>query len=236
MNNPGASTAPPSTAPLSRAARLLALLALLCLAGCDLAGAVVTETTGDATVKAKYTPDKNASMLVLVESYGLAVDSDIESQHMARTLGRALTDQKVATIVDQQALEKLRDADPAGYNKLTIADIGRKVGARQVLYVDIQRDEIEKPPGSGQMRGQIEAVIKIVDSASGDTRWPKNESSEAVRYTSDWVPESDTSTDTDLRAQMADRMAQDISKLFHDYKVDNLEQDQNSPGNAVNFN
>jgi hypothetical protein len=231
MNNPGI-----STAALSRAARLLALLSLFALAGCDLAGAVVAESTGDATVKAKYTPDKNASMLVLVESYGLAVDSDIESQHIALTLGRALADEKVANILDQQTLETLRDADPDGYSKLTIADIGRKVGAKQVLYVDIQRDEIEKPPGSGQMRGQIEAVIKIVDSSTGDTRWPKNESSEAVRFTSDWTPESNSSTDTDLRAKMADRMADDISKLFHDYKVDTIDQDLNSPGNAVNVN
>src|ERR1700677_5050930 len=111
MNNPGI-----STAALSRAARLLALLSLFALTGCDLAGAVVAESTGDATVKAKYTPDKNASMLVLVESYGLAVDSDIESQHIALTLGRALADEKVANILDQQTLETLRDADPDGYS------------------------------------------------------------------------------------------------------------------------
>jgi hypothetical protein len=219
---------------IKSAGKILWLGTLLALAGCDLAGAVITQSTGEATVKAKYTPDKNASMLVLVESYGLAVDSEIESAHIALTLDKALTDQKIATVIDPQSLEKLRDTDPDGYDKLTIADIGRKVGARQVLYVDIQRDEIEKPPGSGQMRGQIEAVIKIVDSASGDTRWPKNESSEHVRYTSDWVPESDSSTDTDLRAKMADRMAEDISKLFHDYKIDSVQQDSDSPGNAVN--
>lgn len=210
--------------------QVVALIGLGALAGCDLAGAITAETTGDQTVKAKYVPDKQASMLVLVESYGLAVDSEIESQHIAMTLGRSLTENKVATVIDQQKLEHLRDVDPEQYNKMTIAEIGRKLGAKQVLYVDIQRDEIVKPPGSGQMRGHIQACIKIVDSATGDTRWPRNESSETVQYTSDWTPESASSTDADLRAKMADQMAEDIGKLFHDYHTDQtLEpmQDQN---------
>jgi hypothetical protein len=218
----------------SKFVRVGMLLMLASLGGCEAAGILASDATGQPTVKAKYVPDKQASMLVLVESYDLAVDSDIESQHIALTLGRSLTEAKVASIVDPQVLEKLRDSDPDKYNKMTIAEIGRKVGARQVLYVDIQRDEIVKPPGSGQMRGHIEAVIKVVDSATGNTRWPLDESSERVQYTSDWTPESASSTESDLRAKMADQMADDISKLFHDYQVDQPLPDADD--NKVNVN
>jgi hypothetical protein len=200
--------------------------ALGALAGCSLAGAVIDRASAP-TVDAKYVPNKKDSMLVLVESYGLSLDSGIESQHMALTLDRSLREDKIAKMVDQQSLERLRDADPVRYRKMSIADIGRRVGARQVLYVHIWRDEIVKPPGSGQMRGHIEAVVKIVDTTTGDTRWPTDASSEAVQFTTEWIPESSGTTEADLRAKMADQMAQDIGRLFHDYHPDEPQQKLN---------
>jgi hypothetical protein len=193
--------------------------ALSAIYGCSAAGVAIDRTVGP-TVSAKYVPSKTESMLVLVESYGLSLDSGIEAQHMTIVLNKSLTDQKIATMVDPQSLERLRDANPAQYKPLTIADIGRKVGARQVLYVNIWRSEIVKPAGSGQMRGQMEAVVKIVDTATGDTRWPSDAPSDTVQITTDWTPESAQKTENDLRAQMADQMAEDISKLFHDYHPD----------------
>jgi len=185
------------------------------LGGCTLLGAGADKLS-DPTVKAKYTPNNKDSMLVLVESYGLTLDSGVEAQHLTLSLRKTLQDSKIAPLVDQQALEKLKDESPDQYAPMTIAEIGRKVGASQVLYVNIWRAEIDKPAGSGQMRGQMNAVVKIVDATTGDTRWPATSSSDTVTITTNWIPDSNN-TDTDLRAQMADQMAEDIGKLFHDY-------------------
>ena len=197
----------------------LAAGAVWVLVGCQYAGVVSDRTTGP-TVNAKYVPSKTDTMLVLVESYGLSLDSGIETQHMTLVLRKTLEDAKIANLVDQQTLERLKDSAPQQYPPMTIADIGRRVGARQVLYVNIWRSEIVKPAGSGQMRGHMDAVVKIVDSATGDTRWPSNAPSEDVQITTNWTPESADTTEDDLRAQMADQMAEDIGKLFHDYHPD----------------
>jgi len=193
--------------------------ALWACSACQLAGVVADRTTGP-TENAKYVPDKKDSMLVLVESYGLSLDSDIEVQHMTLVLRKSLVDEKIATMVNPDSLERLKDSNPQQYGPMTIADIGRKVGARQVLYVNIWRAEIVKPAGSGQMRGHMEAVVKIVDSATGDTRWPTDSTSDTVQITTNWTPETADKTENDLRAQMADEMAADISKLFYDYHPD----------------
>jgi hypothetical protein len=196
------------------------MLAALSLAGgCEFLGVASQRTTGNV-VNAKYVPKKAEPMLVLVESYGLALDSDVESQHITLVLRRVLQDAKIAPLVDQQSVEQLKDSDPQKYGPMTIADIGRSVGARQVLYVNIWRSEIVKPAGSGQMRGHMNAVVKIVDSATGDTRWPTDAPSEDVQITTDWTVEGPDNTENDLRAQMADQMAEDIGKLFHDYHTD----------------
>jgi len=201
-------------------ARIAAALTMLCLlGGCTILSVVSQRTVGNP-VDAKYVPKKTDSMLVLVESYGLALDSDIESQHMTLVLRRVLNDAKIAPLVDQQSLEQLKDLDPQKYAPMTIADIGRRVGARQVLYVNIWRSEIVKPAGSGQMRGHMDAVVKIVDADTGDTRWPMDAPSEDVQITTDWTVESQDKTESDLRAQMADEMAEDIGKLFHNYHTD----------------
>jgi hypothetical protein len=197
----------------------LVVTSLCMLAGCGAAGVVTSRVEGN-DVKAQYVPSKTDSMLILVEAYGLTIDSGIETQHMTLVLRKAFQDGKIATLVDQQGLERLKDAGAQQYGPMTIADIGRRVGARQVLYVNIWRSEIVKPAGSGQMRGHMDAVVKIVDSASGDTRWPMDAPSEAVAITTDWTPESADKTESDLRAQMAEQMAADIGKLFQNYHPD----------------
>jgi hypothetical protein len=201
---------------------MLALLAvsISLVAGCELAGVAIDRAGGGSTIKAKYVPVPKDSMLVLVESYGLALDSGIEAEHLTLSLSKSLTDNKIAPVLNNEKLEHLKDVDPREYHKLTIADIGRRLGAKQVLYVNISRAEIVRPPGSGQVRGHMEATVKIVDSASAETRFPTDSSSEAVQITTTWIPDNANKTESDVRAQMADQMAEDISKLFHDYHPD----------------
>ena len=193
----------------------------LCLtAGCELAGVAMDRASGGPTVKAKYIPAPHDPMLVLVESYGLALDSGIEEEHMTLSLSQTLTNNNIAMVLSGTRLERLKDSDPREYHKMTIADIGRKVGAKQILYVNISRAEITKPPGSGQMRGHMEATVKIVDSVTAETRWPTDSASETVQITTNWIPDNANKSDSDMRAKMADQMAEDIGKLFHDYYPD----------------
>jgi hypothetical protein len=192
-----------------------------CVAGgCDLVGVAASRASSVAPVKAEYVPNNKDPMLVLVESYGLLLDSPIETEHMTLSLNKAMADNKVAPLIDQQALEKLRDADPRQYESMSIADIGRRLGAEQVLYVNISRAELERPPGSGQVRGQMEAVVKIVDCQSAERLWPIDSPSELVQITTKWVPQAADAADNQVRAQMSDQMADDIGKLFHDHPPD----------------
>jgi hypothetical protein len=200
------------------------------LCSCEAVG-VLASKAQDPTVKAKYKPKSQDTMLVLVESWGLSLGSGVEAEHMTLALRKAVTEAKIAPLVDEKALEILKDSYPDQYPKMEIADIGRKTGAQQVLYVNIWRAEVQKPPGSGQMRGQMNAQVKIVDSQTGETRWPVGASSDAVQITTNWVPDTDKS-ETDLRAQMAEQMAQDIGQLFHDYTPEELEEPP--PGGKVN--
>jgi hypothetical protein len=195
--------------------------ALLCsLTGCELLGVAADKASGGPSVSARYVPDPKDPMLVLVESYGLDLDSGIETEHVQTSLIKTLNDNKVVTtIVDSAKVARLRDRDPAAYKKLTVDEIGRDVGARQVLYVNINQENITSPAGSGQVRGTLRAVVRIVDTASGDLRWPSDATSETVDIKTPWKEQKDMGQG-DIRAVMSDQMADEIGKLFHDWHPD----------------
>jgi hypothetical protein len=196
-------------------------IGLLCLtSGCQLLGIGANAIGSDTAVKAKYVPAPKDSMLVIVESYGLAMDSGMETQRVAASLAKAIRDNKIAPVVDERRLEQLKDADPDAYRKMTIAQIGQTLGATQILYVNIWFSEIEKPTGGGQMLGNMRARVKIVDSQSANSRWPLDGSSEPVEIKTPWIMEDGSKTESDVRNQMADQMAQGISDLFRDTHTD----------------
>ena len=62
---------------------------------CQMIGVAADRALGGPTVKAKYVPEKNDPMLVFVESYGLVLDSGIESEHMTLSLQQVLEDNKM---------------------------------------------------------------------------------------------------------------------------------------------
>lgn len=199
----------------------LSLAALACLAGgCQLLGVVANSASSGSTIKARYVPIKTDSMLIVVEAYGLEMDSGAETQRLTMSLSKQIRDNKIAPLVDQQRLERLKDADPDGYQKMTIAQIGQVLGARQILYVNATLCEIEKPIGGGQMRGKMRAAVKIVDSETANSRWPLDGSSEPIEIDTPWSMDDGSKTESDLRREMSDQMSEAIGNLFHDWHSD----------------
>src|SRR5580704_982568 len=91
----------------------------ICVGGCVAAGgcqalAAALDKTGDPTEPAKYSPNKD-NMLVLAED---------------------LIAHKVAPIINPDRLTALRDEHREAYRKMQIAEVGKSLGAAQVLYVN----------------------------------------------------------------------------------------------------
>jgi hypothetical protein len=189
---------------------------LCCTSGCELLGIVSDKASGGPTVAARYVPDSKEPMLVLVESYGLDLDSGIETECLETALIKDLTVNKVATVVDTTKLDRLRDKDPVAYKNFTVDQIGREVGARQVLYIDVNQENIISPAGSGQVRGTMRAAVRIVDCATGDLRWPTEGSSELVDIKTPWKDQKEVGQEG-IRGIMASQMADNVGKLFRDW-------------------
>jgi hypothetical protein len=205
--------------------KIVGVACMALMAGCQAAGALAYAAHGPSTTKAQYVP-KQDSMLVLVESYGNAGEIDNDAEQLGVALAREMTENKVAPLIDASKCEALRDADPEKYRNMNIEEIGRAVGAKQVLYVNVVRSEVEAPGESTTARGNMAGYVRIVDSATADTRWPMGSHTGAlVEIQTSWTND-DTPMHDKVHRAMINKMALQIGRLFYDWQED---QDKDNP-------
>lgn len=187
------------------------LLLLAAGAGCQLFG-LAAYTVLPRTVKQEYTPPKTP-MLVLVESArdpGMLVP---EAEHLTACIVDDLEAFEVAPMVDWRGLQKMREADP-DMPKRSISEIGKKMGAQQVLYVDLSRAYFGAAEGL-EVRGKVEARVRVVDVATGKRVYPITAESRQILVE---TPLSRDFRDTDVVAvqqELLQATGITIGRLFH---------------------
>jgi hypothetical protein len=171
-------------------------------------------------IKAQYIPAKEP-MLVLVEAWGSAGPIGNDAARLNFALVKELKDNKIGPLVDPIALEKLRDANTTNFSRMTTTEIGRKLGAKQVLYVNVARAELDMPSGSQTLRGIVSVSVRIIDTTTGETRWPASpEDGLSLTIETPWVQNSTVTAQNDVHDDMATKMATRIGDLFHDWTPD----------------
>jgi hypothetical protein len=142
------------------------------LTGCNLLGVLMYKTQGPAPVPAEYVP-KHEPMLVLAENWKNPAQSRLDAEQLGRHVTAELQQYDIAPTIDQAVLEQLR-AKPT-FVSMKLSEIGKAAGASQVLYVNLLKFDVEQTLGSEMIHGSIEATVKVIDAATGQTRWPGDE-------------------------------------------------------------
>jgi hypothetical protein len=200
---------------------------LLAAGGCTLLGGAVYKATGPAGIPARYVP-ANRPTLILVENYVYAPDGSIESERIGQYLADDLKEEKVAPLVDLDKLNHIRDADPDGYKKMTIAEIGQAAGAAQVIYINLKDFSVEAPLGSDKIKGTASVRVKVVDAASGQSLWPLDAADgEPLADETAFKPRDPNGGDTNVRDELCKSLATKIGHFFHEWQPDS---DQPPPG------
>jgi hypothetical protein len=193
--------------------------------GCNVFGAAAYKVMGPPAVPAEYVPEKEP-MLVLVESYrrpGMAYDAEQLSRHVVEQLKYWET----APTIDLMELYKLRDADPQAFAKMTIPEVGRKLGARQVLYIDMVDSDLESSSGMQVYRGEMTVRIRVVDSQTSASRWPVDAAEGfPVTYETDFGGFASDGNSNTVRQKIYAGMAYQIVRNFRKWKPDNLQEEE----------
>jgi hypothetical protein len=212
--------------------RLLCLLALsaaflsaaIFSAGCQLVGVAADRLVGQPPIPARYVPGETTQLLVLVENYQDPAGATGDARRVATMVGEVLETRKVAVILSQEKLQLLRDARLATFSSMSVVDIGKAVGAQQVLYIDLGGVGVGVHPGSDVLRGRASASVKVIDVNTGAIKFPEDLSGGyPVDFTSPMRrSESGTTPDT-VRGETLVGLSARIARLFYTYQPGDLE-------------
>jgi hypothetical protein len=193
----------------------------ICCSGCNAVGAVLAKTTPPPMVKAQYAPPKEP-LLVLVENPHNRAALQLEADAVTRQLVDQMRVHQVAPVIDPSDAEALRNAKGPAYRRMPIDQIGREVGATQVIYVNLERFEIERAVGSELPSGEAQARVRVVSTDNGDVVWPLDSAGGhpltvkvQPQHTATQVPEQA------VRQQLYAAIAERVAKLFYDWSDDN---------------
>lgn len=205
--------------------RFFLFAALLLLpSGCNVIGGLTYKLAGPPEVAAKFTLAKRPT-LVLVENYrspGVAI-ADMEL--IASLVATKLNEKGVVPIVPAEKLFDVRSAKPTEFRKMLIPDIGKACGAEQVIYVDYQGGGVS-PVGTAAYQGKAASMVRVVDVATGQTLWPTDAAEGySVGYQTKMI--SAEHRPEQIRSELFDGLAVNISRLFHKWKPDDLDDHDN---------
>jgi hypothetical protein len=191
----------------------------VCAGGCAVAALI--DKTSDPKDPAKYVPDHD-DLAILVEDYQNPALIENMADHMDHLICEELVANKVAPVVNPAKLTLLRLDHPDEYKKMKIPTIGMQLGARQVLYVNITQYSVTAAGGTEVITGHAEALVKVVDCVSGDTRWPRDATSAGYPVSVD-IPFSASVKDVNsasVNEGLARALSAKVARLFYNANMD----------------
>jgi len=194
---------------------------MLCAPGCAIPAWLAAQFGPEKKVPAEYEPTKGKTILVLVDDMLNPVDYEPVKIHLTEMLNEQLLAHKVAAkTIPYTRIGEFIAATP-DFNSMAVCEVGSKLGADMVLYVQIDKFSLRDPAASQELwKGRLQTTIRLVDVKAGRL-WPTD------RPVGHMVPAAETRTVSDdsptraetiskaLAAETADR----IAKYFYAHKT-----------------
>jgi len=195
-------------------------LVLLSSAGCNIMGLGGYVASGSMKSPPEYKLE-NRRTLVLVENFENPDLYAVQGERIGRTIGGELTDNKVASFVEPAKVDDLKTSNAADFRKMDIPAVGRAVGAKQVIYVNLVKFSTDSPIGDQRFVGRAEARVKVIDAETGHTLWPLDSSSgRVVQLQTKYDPDVDDTKAAVMQDQVCQNLAVKIANLFHETPYD----------------
>jgi len=195
---------------------------MLMASGCVAFGAVAHKVMGPPWIPAKYVPPPEASVVVLVEDYHRS-SAYTDDEQISRFVEEQMKGHLKSPVVDSSKVRELRLSKADQFKTMTVAEVGRQVGAQQVIWVNVVERNIESLLGGEQLRGDVSARVRVIDSKSGQTLWPMD-MAEGYPLSSGVNFGSGTPTsEADMKQTLYHALGDKIAKLFYKWQPENEE-------------
>lgn len=200
--------------------------------GCVALAAVASKVKPAPTIEAEYKPAKQPT-LVFVESFQNPDLYEVESERLERDIAAEFVEHKAFPVVSPQKLFDLRSSKGSEFAKMDLPAVARAVGARQIVYVNLQTFTADPPVGSETVRGEAHAVVRFVDGVTGKTLFPRDSSiGRDISFKTSALSEEGTTRDA-VQAQLYRHLTEEVSHLFYNW-TDESQGDYGPPSMTGN--
>lgn len=181
--------------------------------------AVWANWTGGDVVEPQFELTKG-SLLILVEDRRGVVTQPRALRKVHKTLCEKFVEYKVnKKVVPLETCERLQRTEKA-YEKLSVRQIGEKLGAEQVLYIIAERFSLQTEPGAPLFKGEFVARVKVLTTESiGDNRlWPREPSGRRIAVTTHPIPADGDKKASDVADELATKLGEAVAKMFYQHR------------------
>jgi hypothetical protein len=227
------------------AAMLVVALLMFACAGCALVGVAAYKFMPPPDVQAVYVPASQPT-IVYAHRASNPADAALEAQRIAQMVSADLVRHGIGPMLPSPTVGALGQRRSGGSVwgaatpvpgtagkpatavgapiATTVAELGRSVGAKQVIYIDLVSFQIETAMASELTNGSAQAHVFVIDAVTGHPLWPGDfEQGYNVVVNSPYAKTGQKMTESVARDRMCRDMAIQISRLFYKYKPEDAE-------------
>jgi hypothetical protein len=200
--------------------QILLIIPLLFAGGCNILGFAADKVTPMGETKEATYILADEPTIVIVENWRNPSGTAIDAEQIQRDIYENLSAHNIAPQIDPTAIIDLRSNRP-DFGKLSIAEIGHLVGAKQVIYVNVTDTSLMSAMGSDELHGKATARVKVIDVATGEASWPTDSAQGYPISISTPMSEAhDQEQETEQRERLLAAAADRICHLFYKAPVD----------------
>ncbi|MDB5324128.1 MAG: hypothetical protein JWN40_5759 [Phycisphaerales bacterium] len=197
---------------------------IVAMSGCAAPSALLYKFAGPPAIPPKYVIPQRPLLLLVENAHSGAVALP-EADELTRVIYDDLLEHKVAPLIDPSRVHDLRDAAPLAFGKMSIAQIGQRLGAAQVLYLHVDQLDIEVPQGSEMVRVKIAVKAKMIDVPTAQTVWPMSGDTEPYDFETRLQRTDASLTRSALNHQMLRGSGVEIARWFYAYQPETMREE-----------
>lgn len=193
--------------------------AAMATTGCIQMAALWANMTGGDVVEPEFAITKGP-LLILPDDRASLVAEPRALRDMHKAISKAFIEYRVnSMVIPFQDWRRLQQSAKE-YDRLSIREIGEKLGADQILYLRVDRFTLKAEPGAPLFKGEFAVRAKILSTErKSDIRlWPRQESGRRVMVTTPPESSDGDRSSAEIAKELSTKLGEAVAKLFYEHR------------------
>ncbi len=198
----------------------LAILASTAVTGCQSLAGFIVGMQGGELIKPEFELSPDGPLLILFDDRAGRIDRPQALRKAHKVVSDQFVDQRVNSRVIPFTEWQRFQQGANKYDRLTIREIGEKMGAEQVIYVGVERFATQSQEGAPIFDGLFEARVKVISTdRTRDVRlWPRDGAGHRISVSTNPTPMDGDTGEGDVADELGEKMGEAVAKLFYEHR------------------